>query len=67
MSLAQGDYVRAKKGDETYADTFAGRTGVVVRTERQWGGIVAYVRFEGGYVSSFFADGLRRVKPDAKV
>lgn len=59
--IAQGDRVQAKK-DDGYEDEFAGRIAVVTRTERQWGGVVAYVRFDDGETDSFYADGLRRVR-----
>ena len=60
--IAPHDRVVAKKGDELYEEEFGGEIGVVTRTERQYGGIVAYVRFSNLREASFFADGLRRVR-----
>jgi hypothetical protein len=66
MAIVTGDKVQAKTDDECYVDSFSGRVGTVVETHREWGGIVATVQFPGGYRSTFFADGLRRVRQNRK-
>lgn len=63
MAIVRGDVVRSKKGDELYEEEFAGRTAIVTEVHREWGGIVATVQFDGGGCSSFYAAGLRRVRP----
>jgi len=61
-ALAQGDRVVAKQSDDLYVEIFAGRIGTIVGTHREWGGIVARVRFPDDEEHTFYADGLRRVR-----
>ena len=62
MSIVAGDTVRAKKGDELYSEEFANATAVVTETHREFGGIVAKVRFSDGRLASFYVAGLQRVR-----